>query len=274
MVLITFIWGIFKEAFAKKIILAIFAFFSLLIILLILGITNSSVEGLQMMLETGGGGLKDAVIMFQTFIISKIPMFMLLTAFIIITSSFIPEMLKKGYIDLLISKPISRTKIIIGHFISGILLVFLCLLFLLAIIWLIISLKSGIWNFPFLYSVLWFTFIFAVFYSSIILFGLLTRSTVLTLLINMIILFPITWLLQLGVNYFETDKQNVVFGSTSQFIIKFFYFILPKAWALQDVCETTIKSSGYYDVTAVLSSFMFMIVMLAISVWYFNKKDF
>ena len=113
MVLYAFIKGIFKEALAKKILLTIFGFFTLIIVLIIFAITNSTVDGLQMMLESKSeGGLKEAVMMLQSGIVSGIPMFMLVASMLIITASFVPDMLKKGHIDLILSKPISRTKII------------------------------------------------------------------------------------------------------------------------------------------------------------------
>ena len=112
MVLAAFIKGVFKEAMAKKILLTIFGFFSLLILLSIFALTNSTVEGMQMMLESGGANtLREAVLTFQSYIVAGIPMFMLVSSMLIITSSFVPDMLKKGHIDLLLSKPISRTKI-------------------------------------------------------------------------------------------------------------------------------------------------------------------
>lgn len=275
MVLLTFIYGIFREALAKKIILAIFSFFSLLIILFIFAITNSTVEGIKTMLEaTGTSGLKEAVITFEAGIVSKIPMFMLVASFMIIVSSFVPDMLKKGYIDLVLSKPISRTKIVFGHFLAGVLLVFVALGFLIGIIWILVSAKSGIWHVPFLYSVLWFTFIFAVYYSSVIFTGLFTRSTILTILINLLLFFPVTFILYLANVYMEGEAQTIALSPFTQVILKFFYNILPKGWAMQDICEGLITGAAGISYQPLVSSVLFMLVMLLLSVVYFNRKDY
>jgi ABC-2 type transport system permease protein len=275
MVLYSFIRGIFKEALAKKILLTIFGFFTLIIVLIVFAITNSTVEGLQMMLESKSeGGLREAVMMLQSGIVSGVPMFMLVASMLIITSSFIPDMLKKGHIDLILSKPISRTKIILGHFIAGIILVFVSFLFLLGIIWIIVSLKTGYWNFYFLYSVLWFTLIFAVLYSAVMLIGLLSRSSTLTIIINLLLFFPISWLLYLANRYFESDQKGIVFGAFAEGALKFLYQILPKAWNMQDMCDAYITQNPIVSYQPLISSLLFMAVMLSVSIWYFNKKDY
>jgi ABC-2 type transport system permease protein len=275
MVLLAFITGVFREAFAKRILVTIFGFFSVLIILFVFAITNSTVEGLQLMLESGSaGGLKEAVLTFESYIVSGVPMFMLVASMLIITSSFVPDMLKKGHIDLLLSKPISRTKIVLGHFIAATLLVFFSFLFLLGSIWILISAKTGYWNISFLYSILWFTLIFAVLYSSVMLIGFLSRSNILTLLINLLLFFPTTFLLYLANTYFQSDQKGIVFGPVAESLLKFFYQLLPKAWDLQDISVLFVTQKPVLDNMPVITSLLFMCVMLSLSIWYFNKKDY
>ena len=276
MELITFISGIFREALAKKIILSIFIFFSIILLLIIFAATNDSVAGILSFLESSGGNVeyKNAVIIFEANVASKIPLFMLNAIYIIIVSSFIPSMLQKGNIDLILSKPISRTKIIIGHYLAGIIIVFLFTVFLFGIAWLIVSLKTGIWHFPFLYSIFWFTFIFAVLYSLVIFIGLISKSSILTILINLILFFPVTWGLYL-INYaLKKSDQFFALGSVTEFIIKFFYNILPKPWDLTDVCENLIKGEAVESIQPIITSVLFVSVLLSLSIFYFNKKDY
>ncbi len=275
MVLYAFIKGVFREAFAKRILITIFAFFSVLIILFVFGITNSTVEGLQLMLESGSaGGLKEAVLTFESYIVSGIPMFMLVASMLIITSSFVPDMLKKGHIDLLLSKPISRTKIVFGHFFAGTLLVLVSFTFLLGSIWILVSAKTGYWNFSFLYSILWFTAIFAILYSAVMLIGFLSRSTILTIMINMLLFFPTTFLLYYANTYFQSDQKGIVFGPLAESLLKFFYHILPKAWDLQDISVLYVTQNPVTNNMPIISSVLFMCVMLSLNIWYFNKKDY
>lgn len=276
MELITFISGIIREAFAKKIILSIFVFFSLIILFIVFAATNESVAGMLAFLEASGGNAdyRSAVIYFESNISSKIPMFMLIAFYIIIVSSFIPSMLQKGHIDLLLSKPISRTKIVIGHLLAGTTFAFLSSFFLLGIIWLIVSSKTGVWHIPFLYSILWFTFIFLTMYSFVILIGFLTKNTMLNILINLILFFPISWIFYLLNLVIKKGEQFFSLGAVTEFIIKFFYYILPKPWDLADLCENTIKMESLGSVQPIISSVLFIGVMISLSIWYFNKKDY
>ncbi len=275
MVLIAFIKGVFKEALAKKIFLTIFGFFSLLIILSVFALTNSTVEGMQMMLESSGANsLREAVLTFQSYIVAGIPMFMLVSSMLIITSSFIPDMLKKGHIDLLLSKPISRTKIIIGHFIAATLIVLVAFTFLMGAIWILVSAKTGFWNPSFLYSILWFTLIFSVLYSAVMLIGVLSRSTILSIIINMLLFFPLSFLLYLANTYFQSDEKSIVFGPVAESLLKFFYQIFPKPWDMQDMTVSFVTQNAIANYMPLISSLLFMMIMLILSIWYFNKKDY
>lgn len=276
MELLTFISGIIREAFAKKIILSIFVFFSLIILFIVFAATNDSVAGMLAFLEASGGNAdyRLAVIDFESNISSKIPMFMLTAFYLIIVSSFIPSMLQKGHIDLLLSKPISRSKIVIGHLIAGTVFAFLASFFLLGIIWLIVSTKTGVWHIPFLYSILWFTFIFLTLYSFVILIGLLTKNTILNILINLILFFPLSWIFYLLNILTKKGEQFFSFGAVTEFVIKFFYYIMPKPWDLADLCENTIKGESLSSIQPVISSVLFIGIMISLSIWYFNRKDY
>jgi len=276
MELLTFISGIIREAFAKKIILSIFVFFSLILLFIVFAATNDSVAGMLAFLEASGGNAdyRSAVIYFETAVVSKIPMFMLIAFYLIIVSSFIPSMLQKGHIDLLLSKPISRTKIILGHLIAGTAFAFLSTLFLFGIIWIIISSKTGVWHIPFLYSVIWFTFIFLVLYSFVILIGLLTKNTVLNILINLILFFPLSWIFYILTVMTKKGEQFFSFGAVTGFIIKFFYYIFPKPWDLADICESIIKQESISSYQPIITSLLFIGIMMSLSIWYFNKKDY
>lgn len=260
----------FREALAKKFILSIFIIISLFL-LLFLGFLNlDTTQAINdIMAATGAESFREAIIKFETGLISHIPFFIVFVLFIILTSSFIPAMLDKGNIELLLSKPITRTNIILGKFLAVNLFIFSILVYLVGIMWLMISLKSGVWHFPFLYSVLWFTFIFAVIYSLIILIGLLTQSTILSILINLILLFPITGIL---------STREVIFGfvhnDITKFIINFFYYVLPKPWDIREICVNTIDGSAVDSWQPVITSLLFCLTALGCSIYYFSKKDY
>ena len=157
MIFLTLMFSTFREAIAKKIFLGFFAISTLIILIFLFLINVDSVEGMvDMMGSSGTEGIKQLVIGFEVAMIN-ISYLLIITFCFVSVASFIPSMLEKGNIDLLLSKPVSRTKIILAKFSGGVLLIFLSLIYLIGFVWLILSLKSGYWNITFLYSCLLYT---------------------------------------------------------------------------------------------------------------------
>jgi ABC-type transport system involved in multi-copper enzyme maturation permease subunit len=260
----------FREALAKKFILSIFIIISLFL-LLFLGFLNlDTTEAINAIMEaTGQDSFRAAIVSFETSLISHVPFFVVFVLFIILTSSFVPAMLEKGSIELLISKPISRMNIVLGKFVAVNFFILAILVYLVGIMWIMISFKSGVWHFPFLYSILWFTLVFAVLYSAIILIGLLTQSSILSILINLILLFPVTGILGNREAVFSFVKSDI-----TKFIINFFYYVLPKPWDIREICINTIEGTAVESWEPVITSIIFCAAVMAYSVYYFSKKDY
>jgi len=260
----------FREALAKKFILSIFIIISLFLLLFLAFLNLETTEAINTLMEaTGSETFQAAVVTFETSLISHVPFFVVFVLLIILSSSFIPAMLEKGHIELLISKPISRANIILGKFIAVTALVFVILSYLVVVMWLMISIKSGVWHFPFLYSILWFTLIFAVLYSGIMLVGLLSQSSILSILINLLLLFPITGILANREGIF-----NFVTSEVTKFIINFFYYVLPKPWDIRSIAIATIEGTPVDDWQPVITSLLFCAAVMAYSIYYFSKKDY
>ncbi len=114
----------------------------------------------------------------------------------VITAFFIPNMLRKGTIDLLLAKPIHRTTLLIYKFIGGLTFMFLNTVFVVAGIWLIVGLRTGLWGSGFLLTIPILTFQFAVFYAVSAVFAVLTRSPIVSILMSClawVLLFVVGW---------------------------------------------------------------------------------
>jgi ABC-type transport system involved in multi-copper enzyme maturation permease subunit len=103
---------------------------------------------------------------------------------VVITAFFIPNMLRKGTIDLLLVKPIHRTTLLLYKFIGRLLFIFLNTAIAVLGIWAAIGLRSGLWVPSFLYTVFVITFFFAILYSTSTLFAVLTRSPIVAILLT------------------------------------------------------------------------------------------
>ena len=97
---------------------------------------------------------------------------------VVITAFFIPNMLRKGSVDLLISKPIGRSQLLVYKYIGGLTFMFLVTAFTVGGIWLVIALRSGFWDPSFLLVIPVLTFTFAILYAVSTLVAVFTRSAI------------------------------------------------------------------------------------------------
>jgi ABC-type transport system involved in multi-copper enzyme maturation permease subunit len=101
---------------------------------------------------------------------------------VIITAFFIPNMLRKGTIDLLLVKPIHRATLLLYKYLGGLLFIFLNTALVVVGMWAAIGWRSGIWAPSFLLLIPTITFFFAILYSVSALFAVRTRSAVAAIL--------------------------------------------------------------------------------------------
>ncbi len=103
---------------------------------------------------------------------------------LIITAFFIPNMLRKGSIDLLLCKPIGRVQLLIYKYIGGLTFVFLITSFTVGGIWLAIALRSGHWDPRFLAVIPLLTFTFGIVYAVSTLIAVFTRSPIAAMIVS------------------------------------------------------------------------------------------
>ena len=106
---------------------------------------------------------------------------------VVITAFFIPNMLRKGTIDLLLAKPVRRWSLLLYKYVGGLSFVFLNTVFVVGGLWLVLGLRTGIWGPGFLISILAITFFFAILYSVSTFFALITRSPIVAILMTVVV---------------------------------------------------------------------------------------
>jgi ABC-type transport system involved in multi-copper enzyme maturation permease subunit len=104
---------------------------------------------------------------------------------IIMTASFLPNMLAKGSVDLLLVKPIHRTTLFVYKFLGGLLFMLLNTVLIMTGIWLAIGIQSGMWINAFLICIFVFTFEFMMLYAVSALVAVFTRSAIVSILAAM-----------------------------------------------------------------------------------------
>src|SRR5262249_46089523 len=110
---------------------------------------------------------------------------------------FIPNMLRKGTVDLLLVKPIHRSSLLLYKYVGGLTFIFLNTVLAITGVWLALGLRSGFWSPGFLLVILVITFFFAILYAVSTLFGVLTQSPITAIVVTvltLIILLAVGWI--------------------------------------------------------------------------------
>jgi ABC-2 type transport system permease protein len=261
-----------REAMSKK----VFIFFMGIsaVVLVIQLIVMSFISSDQLIKAANPMGLlipmQQIISSYELMVVSPLSVLGLILA-IFSSSSFIPTMLEKGNIDLLLSKPVSRIELILGKYIGGVLVVFINILFLVLGVWLIISFKFGFWDFTFLGISLVITFTFAVLYSVIVLFGVITQGSVLGMMMAYFIFLILSPLLLTAKEKFITFIENGFLKN----LVNVCYYIVPKTSELMGSILINITAGKeIVSFQPVITSLIFLILVLSFSIFIFRKKDF
>ncbi len=265
-----------REAMARKVFLFFLGISEIVIIVLALitSLTDTSsilgnIGNISRQNKLGTNGIGSMVTMFEIVIINSIANLGLLLA-IFSSASFVPVMLEKGNIDLLLSKPISRAQLLWGKYFGGILVVLINITFLIIGIWFIISLKFSYWNFAVLWSILLITFAYATLNAIIVLFGVMTKSSILGMMTAYFIYLILSPFLLATKDRMLPFLENKVLNT----ILDGFYYIIPKTSEIFGKDIFNLASGTNIELQPIISSFLFLVFIMILSVEIFKRKDF
>ena len=105
---------------------------------------------------------------------------------ILVTASIIPNTFETGSVNLLLSKPISRSLLYLTKIIGGCWFVLFNGSLLVLGIWIIVGCRLGVWNHRLLWSIPLFLFVFLIYYSVSALAGAVSRNTVVAIAVTVI----------------------------------------------------------------------------------------
>ncbi len=105
---------------------------------------------------------------------------------IIVTAPMIPDLFQVGSLHLLLSKPISRSWLLIAKFVGGTAFIALNVSYLLVGFYLLVGLRLQIWNVGILWCIPIFIFVFMIYYSVSMLAGLIWRNAIISIVITIL----------------------------------------------------------------------------------------
>ncbi len=185
------------------------------------------------------------------------------------TAGLIPEMLEKGTIDLFLSKPIARWALLSGKYAGAAVVVLGNVLYFIGSLWLIFGAKTGVWNLNFLLSALTVTFVFACLYAIVVVLGVVSRNTALSIIGAFLYLFVISSLLY----HREQSLYLISANGLYRGAVDGLYYVLPQLSAMQDNIARQI-TNGTIDWRPFLQSTLSSAVIFAGGAALFSRKDF
>lgn len=185
-------------------------------------------------------------------------------------AGFVPGMLEKGTAEIFLSKPISRANLLIGKYLGGLLIGAFQIFFVVVTFWVLVSLKFGIWEFKYLLYIPFYIFIFAIINSLLVFLGVLTQNSVFSLILTYLIYYIIS-------PFFSAKSlllNNVITSEVGKVIFYTGYFLFPQTSELKDIFHNIIFDLPNESYLPVITGFIWMIVVLFLSILFFRRKDF
>jgi len=263
----------FRESFAKKTFMAFFSVSTLVCLLFIFALNLDIVDGAQSSISLFGIETDQLVELSEVInVIEGAVAILLFTGGIFMslfaTSNLIPTLLQPGFIDLFISKPVSRTQILSGRIIGSVSIVAFNIFYLIFFTWIIMSLKTGLWNWGFLLAGLMIVFTFLILFSLMTFLSILTGSGPFSLMITYLVLFFSPLLI---------ERNKIYALLTSKFygyLVDGLYYFLPKTTELANMTQQLVRGISVSSWMPLWSSLLFAIFMISISNIIFLRKNF
>ncbi len=184
------------------------------------------------------------------------------------SAGLVPSVLEPGRIELLLSKPLSRTHILLGRFAGNVLVVLLNTTFLVLGVWTILGVKTGIWSPGFLIAIATTTFIFAVLLAVVVLIGVWLESAAAATMITVALMIISPILAQTSL------MMRLLSSEWSRNLWRVLYYSLPKVYELGKMTLDAIQSRTFAGFAPIWSSALFGAVVLGGALAIFARRDF
>src|SRR5437660_3055462 len=263
----------FREAFARKIFWGLFGLSTLMIcfflFLLNIDIVQGAVATVSLFGKTVnqvgdvGKWVRGAYAAIATFLYTW-GMFLSVLA----SAGLVPSVLEPGRIELLLSKPVSRTHLLLGRYAGNVLVISCNIIYLVVGVWIILGIKTGIWSSVFLLSIVTTIFVFAVLLTVVVLIGVLFESAALATMVTVALMIMSPILAQ------TSTMLRLLSSEWSRQVWRTLYYALPKVYDLGKMTLDAIQSQTFEGYMPIWTSALFGAVMLSAALAIFARRDF
>lgn len=262
----------FREAFARKIFWGLFGFATVLILFFLFIMKIDVVEGALATISLFGKetGTQDVQRLVRD-VHSAIAAFLYgigLFLAVFASAGLIPTIFEPGRIELLLSKPVARSHILLGRYLGNLLVVASNMLYLVLAIWVILGVKTGIWSAAFVLSTFATIYAFAVLLAIVVYVGVLSESAVLATVATFGVMI-------IGMIVSQKSLlERLLTSEWSRNVVRGIYYVLPKMVDLGNISRQLVRGQSIENWTPVWSSGLFGLVVLMAGLLAFRKRDF
>lgn len=262
----------FREAMARKIFWGLFGLSTAMILFFLFLLRIDIVEGgtatLSLFGQTNRQTDVDSMVRgvhgsIATFLYS-FGMFLAIFA----SSGLVPSLLEPGRIELLLSKPISRTHLLLGRYLGNVLIVLANSTWLVGGVWLIFGIKTGIWTPQFLWAIATTVFLFCVLLTVVFLMGVLFDSAALATMVPvaLMIISPILAQEKTVVKLLSSEWARTAWSTL--------YQALPKVFDIGRMTLALVRREAIESWSPIWTSALFAVAILSLALWLFERRDF
>jgi ABC-type transport system involved in multi-copper enzyme maturation permease subunit len=262
----------FREAFARRIFWGFFGCCSALLLFLMFIMRIDVVQGAIATVTIFGRSTPSAdvqnLVQQTQSVIAMILYFAGMALSVFASAGLVAAVFEPGRIELLLSKPVSRTHLLLGRYLGNVLVVAANILYLVAGSWIIFGVKTGVWGAGFLVSSLCTIFIFSVLLAVLVLVGVLWDSSAVAIMVTFAIMIVTPILAQ------KATIERLLSSEWSRVVVRVLYYALPKTSDVSVIIRHLILNQPVESWMPVWSTALFGAVVLGLGLWRFQRRSF
>jgi ABC-type transport system involved in multi-copper enzyme maturation permease subunit len=262
----------FREAFARRIFWGFFGCCTALLLFLLFIMRVDVVAGALATVSIFGNSLPSTnvqnLVQRTQSVIAGILYYAGMALAVFASAGLVSAVFEPGRIELLLSKPVSRTHLLLGRYVGNVLVVSANILYLVGGSWIIFGAKTGVWGMGFLLSSLLTIFIFSVLLAVIVLIGVVLDSSAVAIMVTFAIMIVTPILAQ------KATFERLLSSEWSRDILRVLYYALPKIWEVRGIVQNMIVNKPIESWMPIWSTAIFGVVVLGIGIWRFQRKSY
>jgi ABC-type transport system involved in multi-copper enzyme maturation permease subunit len=262
----------FREAFARRIFWGFFGCCSALLLFLMFIMRIDVVQGAIATVTIFGSNRTssdvEGLVQQTQSVIAMVLYFAGMALSVFASAGLVAAVFEPGRIELLLSKPVSRTHLLLGRYLGNVLVVAANIVYLVAGSWIIFGVKTNVWGVGFLISSLCTIFIFAVLLAVLVLVGVLWDSSAVAIMAVFAIMIITPILAQ------KATIERLLSSEWSRVVVRFLYYVLPKTSDVSVIIRHMILNQPIESWMPVWSTAIFGAVALGLGLWRFQRRSF